>query len=147
MCGQRLYDERLIPSWWDSKTGNYYSYRPTTKVIHGMEFVCEGMTGKFRYVTGMVNPEFGLPGLRYNRYIALNKYHLVVRNDHNHAYKICGYLQDSIIVQNDRSFGYLQIFSDGTTGHAFTRLPKEMTLSPDYSRLGLKTIGDKPFLE
>ena len=147
VCGQRLYDERLIPSWWDSKTGNYYSYRPTTKVIHGMEFVCEGLTGKFRYVTGMVNPEFGLPGLRYNRYIALNKYHLVVRNDHNHAYKICGYLQDSIIVQNDRSFGYLQIFSDGTTGHAFTRLPKDMTLSPDYSRLGLKTIGDKPFLE
>ena len=144
VCGDRLYDNGLThPNWWDSKTGYYYEYRPQIRVIHGMEFACTGRTGKFRRVTGAVNPEIRLINLYYNRFIALNKKHLVVRKDHNHAYNICGYLGDSIIVKNDRSYGYLQIFSDGTTGKTYTRLPEEMMLSTDYKLLGVKPIGNQ----
>ena len=147
VCGERLYDDGgTIPNWWDSKTGNYYDYKPEIRAIHGMDFACKGTKGKFRYVTGMVNPELNLPDLYYNRFIALNKFFLVVRNDHNHAYHICGYLNDSVIVQNDRSYGYLQIRQDGSTGNLFSRLPQGMTLTVDYKTLGVRRIGEKPFV-
>ena len=145
--GERMYDDGVIGySWWDSKTGRYYSSMPEVKIIHGMEFSCVGKKGWFRQTTGMINPEFGLPNLYYNRSIALDKFHLVVRKDNNHAYKICGYLDDSIIVQNDREYGYLQIFSNGSKGSSFLRLPKEMKYITDYKLLGVRKIGELPFV-
>ncbi|MBQ8711551.1 MAG: DEAD/DEAH box helicase [Prevotella sp.] len=145
--GERVYENgELSPCWWDSKTGNYYSYRPELRVIHGMNFACNGRKGKFRFVTGLVNPKLSLPDLYFNRHIALDKFYLVVRNDHNHAYNICGYLNDSVIVQNDASYGYLQILNDGTKGETYVRLPKGMTHVLDDKQLRVKKIGDKPFV-
>ncbi len=94
------------------------SEKPEIHVIHGMEFVCKGMVGKFRSVTGACNPAFRIPNLYYNKFIALSGEHLVVRKDNNHVYKIRGYMDDSIIVENDKAYGFLQVFCDGTKGEA-----------------------------
>ena len=148
VCGLRYNDSDLLPSWWDSKTGNYYNFdKIRLRTIHGMEFVCEGWSGCFRFVTGSVNPYFSLPTLYYNRYIALNKDFLIVKSDHNHAYKIIGYLDDGIIVQNDKRYGYLHIHKDGTMGENFLRQPTGMKIVPDYNLLGVKPIGSKPLQE
>lgn len=149
VCGEKVYDDgSLIPYWWDSKTGNSYLFnRVEVKTICGIEFVCEGWSGKFRYVTGSVNPYFSIPSLYYNRFIALDKYYLIVRSNRNHAYKIIGFLDDSIIVQNDKSFSYLQIHKDGSIGATYTRQPVGMKIVPDYKLLGVKQIGTKPLKE
>ena len=149
VCGEKVYDDgSLIPYWWDSKTGNSYLFnRVEVKTICGIEFVCEGWSGKFRYVTGSVNPYFSIPSLYYNRFIALDKYYLIVRSDRNHAYKIIGFLNDSIIVQNDKSFGFLQINKDGSIGATYTKQPVGMKIVPDYKLLGVKQIGTKPLKE
>ena len=145
VAGYRYYDASLIAYWWDSKAGNYYPFEPIVRVVKGMEFVCKGLMGMFRYVTGMVNPKFSLPNLYYNHHIALNKYYLVVRGKPNHVYIIEGYLEDCVIVKNDKSYGYLQIARDGMTVAQHPQKPHGMTLVPNYPLLQVKQIGRKTF--
>jgi hypothetical protein len=76
----------------------------------------------------------------YNRYIIIARDYLVVKNDHNHAYRICGYVGDSIVVQSENSYGFMKIGPDGKKGVALSSTPPGMTKVFDSRLLGLKRV-------
>jgi hypothetical protein len=64
--------------------------------------------------------------------------YLVVKKDHNHAYRICGYLDDSVLVRSEQELGYQQIYLNGKKGTCYPRIPQGTSRVLNARRLGLK---------
>ena len=129
-----------FPLYWDSVSGRYSYGMPQVAVCGGMELISCDQGWTLRKGTGFVSPHFYEEELLYNRDIAIAKDCLIVKRDHNHAYRICGYLGASAIVQSEREYGFLQIFHDGRVGEHFAHAPKEMCRVPDFKLLGLRKV-------
>ena len=143
--------------YWDPKGNCYYDINPNFRTVAGVE-VAETfehdndkvLCYKFRYNTGNLSPRFKLDDMFFNKHIIIARDYLVVKADKNHAYHICGYFGNSVIVQKEDFSGYQQIGLDGRKGESFRSLPKELVrISPIsylyYVReLGLKCLWQHP---
>lgn len=140
--------------FWDPKGNCYYDKDPGFRMMAGVEVAYaeehnswKQTCRKLRYSTGNLSPRFFLSEMYYNRHIIIARDYLVVKHDRNHAYHICGFLDDTVIVQNDDRSIYLQIFLDGKMGEAYRTLPKNLIrISPiSYiyyqKNLGLHGVG------
>ena len=133
---------------WDPVGNSYYEdMEPDFRMVGGVEvaFAHEHDNWfanclKLRYNTGSVSPRFDWQEMFYNHDIIIARDYLVVKKDHNHAYKICGYLGDSVLVQNERQYGFLQFFRDGKKGELFARMPQGATPVLIPHRLGLQKV-------
>ena len=135
----RVSDGVYVGSW-DSVGGRYYDIGfPKVETVGGIEVVFADEKGyKLRCSTGVVSPSFDKDEVLYNHDIAIIRDSLIVKRDNNHAYRIWGYLGDSVLVQGDKVYGYQQIFRDGKLGAFFVRPPEGMTRVVDFKQLGLK---------
>ena len=133
---------------WDP-VGNsyYYGFYPEFRTVAGVEvaYATEHHSdltycNKLRFSTGKVSPRFDLWEMFYNRWIIIARDYLVIKSDHNHSYRICGYLDDSILVQDEDKFGYQQFFKNGRKGIFFTRMPAEATQVFIPNRFGLQRV-------
>jgi len=133
---------------WDP-IGNsyYYGIYPEFRTVAGVEIAHATehnsyltCCNKLRYNTGKVSPRFDLWEMFYNQWIVIARDYLVVKQDHNHSYRICGYLDDSILVQGEEQFGYQQFFLNGKKGNFFTRMPQGTTPMLVPLRLGLQRV-------
>ncbi len=131
---------------WDPVGNSYYEdMEPEFKKVGGVEvaFAHEhdnwyASCLRLRYSTGHVSPRFDWQEIFYNHDIIIARDYLVVKKDHNHAYRICGYLGDSVLVQHEGQYGYLQFFRDGKPGELFSRMPQGTTPVLVPNRLGLQ---------
>ena len=119
--------------YWDPKGDCYYDWDPEFEKAAGVEIgVAEDHSRdrircfKFRVTTGKLSPRFYWSDVFYNDHIIIASDYLVVKRDKNHAYHICGYWNDTVIVQNDDMAGYLQIMLDGRKGERFRSLPDKL---------------------
>ena len=133
---------------WDP-VGNsyYYDTYPGFQKVAGVEIACateddayQTYCNKLRYSTGKVSPRFDLWEMFYNQWIIIARDYLVVKHDRNHSYRICGYLDDSILVQNEEQYGYQQIFLNGEKGELYRSMPRNATRIMNQSRLGLQRV-------
>lgn len=135
-------------NYWDPKGQCYYNQDPEFRVLAGVEvayaqehFNNDALCLKLRYTTGLVSPRFHFDQLYYNRHIIVARDYLVVKNDRNHAYRICGFLPGSVLVQSEGTSGYQQIYTDGRKGHLFNSLPPEAKRSIlQVQQLGLRRL-------
>ena len=122
-------------AYWDPKGNCYYDCAPEFRMVAGVEVAeayehdgnQEHRCHKLRYSTGKLSPRFHLDDLYFNKHIIIARDYLVVKTDRNHAYHICGYLNDTVIVQKEDLSGFQQIFLDGKKGESFRKLPAGMT--------------------
>jgi hypothetical protein len=119
-------------SYWDPKGNCYYDDDPKFRMLAGVEvayasehFGRDALCLKLRYNTGKVSPRFHYDEIFCNRYVIVARDYLIVKKDHNHSYQIKGFLPDSILVQEEGGYGYLQFFTDGRRGQHFAALPIE----------------------
>ncbi|MCH5177846.1 MAG: DEAD/DEAH box helicase [Prevotellaceae bacterium] len=149
-------DERETYSYincWDP-IGNsyYYDTYPDFHTVAGVEigwakehvpteFHCK----KLRYSTGRVSPRFDEWEMFYNRNIIIARDYLIVKKDHNHSYRISGYLDDSVLVESDEQYGYQQIFPNGKKGQCFSKLPKETIRIACPRKLGLRRVDTSSY--
>lgn len=146
--GQTLVGNRYGVSCWDPVGKSYYEdIEPEFQTVGGVEVALAhehdnwyAYCLKLRCSTGKVSPRFDLQEMFYNRWILIARNYLVVKNDHNHAYKICGYLNDTVLVQNENSYGYQQFFPNGKKGAFFPRMPQGSTPVLVPSRLKLQRV-------
>ena len=121
-------------AYWDPKGNCYYDCDPEFRTVAGVEvaeaYEHDGNMGhrchKLRYSTGNLSPRFQIKDMFYNKHIIIARDYLVVKKDKNHVYHICGYWNDTVIVQNDDMAGYLQIMLDGRKGECFRSLPDKL---------------------
>lgn len=132
---------------WDPVGNSYYDTSPEFHHVAGVE-VGLGYEHhppydpcmKLRISTGKVSPRFYEGEMFYNRHIIIARDYLIVKKDHNHSYRICGYLDDSVLVQNEEGMGYLQIFHDGKKGTSFRSVPQGTSRLMKLERLGLQRV-------
>ena len=126
------------PYWsiyWDPKGNCYYDCDPEFRMMAGVEVAhayehdgdMEHRCHKLRYNTGGLSPRFYLRDMFYNKHIIIARDYLIVKNDKNHAYHICGFLDNAVIVQKEDMSGYLQIGLDGKKRNEFRSLPAGLT--------------------
>lgn len=135
-------------TYWDPKGNCYYDFDPGFRILAGVEvaeasehFNNETVCLKLRCSTGNVSPRFHFNEVFYNRQVVVARNYLIVKKDHNHAYQICAFLNDSVLVRQESDWGYQQIFMDGRKGERFRNIPpdaKRSILQVQY--LGLKRI-------
>ena len=130
---------------WDPVGGSYYDGDPCFMRLAGVEvgFAKEhGSTVrpclKLRVCTGRVSPRFNVGEVFYNRSVIIARDYLVVKRDKNHAYRVRGYLEDSVLVESEETAGYQQVMLDGRYGRLFVRLPEECRRVADMGKLGLR---------
>jgi len=131
---------------WDPVGNSYYrDMAPDFRMVGGVEIATASehdsylsVCKKLRYSTGKVSPRFDVWEMFFNRDIVIARDYLVVKRDRNHAYHICGYLGDSVLVQSDERLGYQQIFLDGKKGELFASAPQGMTRVLNAKVMGLE---------
>ena len=134
--------------YWDPKGNCYYDSDPEFRMMAGVEvagasehFNREIVCYKLRYSTGSVSPRFHYNEIFYNRQVIVARDYLIVKKDHNHAYRICAFLSDSILVRQEGDHGFLQIFTDGRKGERFRSIPPDAKRSiVQVQMLGLKRV-------
>ena len=133
---------------WDP-VGNsyYYDTYPEFHIVAGVEIgwgsehVPAGShCMRLRCSTGKVSPRFHEWEMFFNRSIVIARDYLIVKRDRNHSYRISGYLDDSVLVENDEGFGYQQIFPNGRKGQLFSSMPKGYRRAINMGRLGLRRV-------
>ena len=135
--------------YWDPKGNCYYDDDPAFRKVAGVE-VAEAREHnsrdrycfKLRYNTGSLSPRFDLNDVFYNKNIIIARDYLVVKKDKNHAYHICGYLDDAVIVQTEDMTGYQKIGLDGRRGDRLRTLPNDVVrISPISYLYYVKELG------
>lgn len=135
-------------TYWDP-VGNayYYTTSPDFREVAGVEIAnsCEHHSvnvpcRKLRCSTGRVSPRFHEWEMFYNQDIVVARDCLIVKGDRNHCYRICGYLDDSIVVESDEGYGFQQFFTDGRKGELFAARPMGMSKLLNWDRLGLMRV-------
>ena len=132
---------------WDPVGNSYYDTSPEFHHVAGVE-VGLGYEHnppydpcmKLRISTGKVSPRFYEGEMFYNRHIIIARDYLIVKRDHNHSYRICGYLGDSVLVQSEEGQGYQQIFHDGKMGGSFRSVPQGTSRLMKLEQLGLQRV-------
>ena len=132
---------------WDPVGNSYYDTDPCFTKAAGVEV---GLSNehdskfrscmKLRFSTGRVSPRFNMWEMFYNRDIIIARDYLVVKHDKNHAYRIRGYLGDSILVECEDRYGYDQIMLNGKKGQYYSKLPADHTRTFNATRLGLRRV-------
>ena len=117
--------------YWDPKGNCYYDDDPAFQTVAGVEVAetCEHdsrgrLCHKLRCCTGNLSPRFYIEDMFFNKDIIIARDYLIVKRDNNHAYHICGFLDDTVIVQKEDMSGYQQMFLSGKKGEVFRSLPK-----------------------
>ena len=139
-------DDYFWSVYWDPKGNCYYDIDPAFQRMCGVEVACtsehaqpDTLCYKLRTSTGMVSPRFQYQDIFYNRHVIVARDYLIVKKDHNHAYQICAFLSDSVLVRQESNYGFLQIFMDGRKGECFRSLPPDAKRSIlQVQQLGLK---------
>ena len=139
-------DDYFWSVYWDPKGNCYYDYDPEFQMVGGVEVACaseharpDTLCYKLRQSTGMVSPRFKVHDIFYNRNVIVARDYLIVKKDHNHAYQICAFLSDSVLVRQESDHGFQQIFMDGRKGECFRRIPPDAKRSIlQVQQLGLK---------
>ncbi|MBR1687177.1 MAG: DEAD/DEAH box helicase [Prevotella sp.] len=134
--------------YWDPKGNCYYDYDPRFHIIAGVEvaethehFNPQALCYKLRYNIGNVSPRFNYNEIFYNRQIIIARDYLIVKKDHNHAYQICAFLNDSVLVRQEGENRFLQIYMDGRKGGQYHSIPPNAKQSIlQVQMLGLKRI-------
>jgi hypothetical protein len=141
-------DDMLFYVYWDPKGKCYYDYDPEFEMMAGVEVAVahehfgRGMLCyKLRYSTGRVSPRFDMTEVFYNRYVIVARDYLVVKADQNHAYHICAFLDDSVLVQNEDGYGYQQFYMDGSKGTLYKSIPPNARRSIFQVQLGLQRLN------
>ena len=132
--------------YWDPKGNCYYDYDPEFQMVCGVEVAYasehtrpDELCYKLRKSTGMVSPRFKYQDIFYNRNVIVARDYLIVKKDHNHAYQICAFLSDSVLVRQESDYGFQQIFMDGRKGECFRHIPPDAKRSIlQVQLLGLK---------
>ena len=150
-------DDFFWQVYWDPKGNCYYDDDPAFRMVAGVEVAetyehnsSERICHKLRYSTGNLSPRFFLGEMYFNKHIIIARDYLIVKSDNNHAYHICGYLNNEVIVQKEDISGYMAIRLDGKEGECYRSLPKELTkITPIsylyYEReLGLQSLRKNP---
>ena len=132
---------------WDPVGNAYYDNDPCFRKVAGVEigFASEHDSQfrtcmKLRLSTGRVSPRFNVWEMFYNRDVIIARDYLVVKRDKNHAYRIRGYLEDSVLVESEGQYGYQQIMLNGKKGQFYSRLPNESTRIFNALQLGLRRV-------
>lgn len=136
-----------IENCWDPVGNSYYDSHPCFRKVAGVEVGISKEHGskqspcmKLRFSTGRVSPRFSIWDMFYNRDIIIARDYLVVKKDHNHSYRIKGYLDDSVLVECEERYGYQQIMLNGRKGVFYGRLPDESTRVFNARKLGLQRV-------
>ena len=135
-------------AYWDPKGNCYYDDNPEFRMLAGVEvaeayehFDRDALCYKLRFSTGSVSPRFHYNEVFYNRQVIVARDYLIVKNDHNHAYHICAFLSDSVLVQQEGGHGYQQFFMNGRKGELYRTIPPDAKRSIfQVQMLGLKRI-------
>lgn len=149
--GDFFYGENAYTSnAWDPVSKMYFDHYPTIAKVAGVEVIpakehfsndigCMAL----RVSTGKVTPRFLTSEMFYNRFIIIARDYLIIKKDHNHSYRIIGYLDDSIIVENDAQYGFLQFFTNGKPGEQMNKKPAGLSKVLDAKRLKLQRAVSK----
>ena len=149
--------DRFWYIYWDPKGNCYYDDDPNFRTLAGVE-VAEAhehndrnlLCYKLRYNTGYLSPRFNLGDLFFNKNVIIARDYLVVKNDKNHAYHICGYVDNAVIVRQEDMSGYLKIGLDGKKVESYRSLPQGIKRITPISylyyvkELGLKCLWLNP---
>ena len=132
---------------WDPVGNAYYDTDPNFVKVAGVEIGYANEHNskyspcmKLRVSTGQVSPRFNVWEMFYNKDIIIARDYLVVKRDHNHSYRISGYLDDSILVENEQQVGYQQIMPDGRKGQVFKMLPRGTSRTINHRHFGLRRV-------
>ena len=139
--------------YWDPIGNCYYDDDPEFRMVAGVEVAYayehnnqSQFCHKLRCNTGNLSPRFYISDMFFNKDIIIARDYLIVKRDKNHAYHICGFLDNTVIVQKEDMSGYQQIFLNGKKGEDFRGYPVGMTrISPisyiHYQKdLGLRCV-------
>lgn len=137
----------MLVNCWDPIGNAYYDTDPQFMKVAGVEvgYAHEHNSWnmeclRLRKSTGKVSPRFNEWEMFYNKYIIIARDYLVVKHDHNHSYRISGYLDDSVLVESDVQYGYQQIMLNGEMGQHFNHLPAGVSRALNHRRLGLQRV-------
>ena len=137
----------MFVNCWDPVGNAYYDTSPNFTRVAGVELANSHEHGsrnmpclKLRVSTGKVSPRFNKWEMFYNHDIIIARDYLVVKRDHNHSYRIKGFLDDSVLVESDEQYGFQQIWPNGRKGQHLNRLPKEASRVFDFRRFGLQRV-------
>ena len=141
-------DDYFWSVYWDPKGNCYYDFDPSFRMLAGVEVAQasehhsrEKPCLKLRCTTGVVSPRFSQKDMYYNRQVIVARDYLIVKKDHNHAYQICAFLSDSVLVRQEGGYGFQRIFMDGRKGECFRSIPPDAKRSIlQVQLLGLKRI-------
>ena len=149
--------DSFLQVYWDPKGNCYYDYDPAFRMVAGVEVAeayehnnREHICHKLRYSTGNLSPRFFLKDVFFNKHIIIARDYLIVKSDKNHAYHICGFLNNEVIVQKEDMSGYISIRLDGKKGEDYRSLPKELSKITPISylyyvrELGLQCLWKSP---
>lgn len=132
---------RGVTVYWDA-VGRcyYYQKKPDIKYIGDMEMVhVVGDSYKLRRCLNVNVPFVNRRNIMSSDDMAIVEDMLVLKKDYQ-AYKILGFLGDSVLVMGDKVIGYQQIMANGKMGKYFELRPQGMTPVPDFQRLHLKKV-------
>ena len=145
--GQWVGARAVFSNYWDPIGNAYYNLYPDFTKVAGVEiantYEHDSKTApcrKLRVSTGNVSPRFHVWDMYYNKDIIVAREYLIVKKDRNHSYRICGYMDDCVLVQSEEQYGYLQIMLNGEKGQHFTRLPQGTTRIANHRQLGLQKV-------
>ena len=141
--------DRFWYVYWDPKGNCYYDEDPEFRVTAGVEvayayahFNPDDFCLKLRCSTGKVSPRFRPQEIFYNRHIIVANNYLIVKKDHNHAYAICAYLEDSVLVRSEDRTGFQQIMGNGKKGTFYYHLPQGASRILDQRSLGVNRFAE-----
>ena len=137
----------MFVNCWDPVGDAYYDTSPNFTRVAGVELAnsheheARNMPClKLRVSTGKVSPRFNKWEMFYNHDIIIARDYLVVKRDHNHSYRIKGFLGDSVVVESEEQYGFQQIWPNGRKGQHLNRFPNEASRVFDFRRLGLQRV-------
>ncbi len=137
----------MFVNCWDPVGNAYYDTSPNFTRVAGVELANSHEHGsrnmpclQLRVSTGKVSPRFNKWEMFYNHDIIIARDYLVVKRDHNHSYRIKGFLDDSVLVESDEQYGFQQIWPNGRKGQHLNRFPKEASRVFDFRRFGLQRV-------
>ena len=137
----------IYSNYWDPIGNAYYDLYPNFTKVAGVEiantYEHNSKTApcrKLRMSTGNVSPRFHVWDMYYNKDIIIAREYLIVKKDKNHSYRICGYMDDCVLVQSEEQYGYQQIMLNGEKGQYFARLPQGTTRIANHRQLGLQKV-------
>ena len=129
-------DGRVL--YWDAVSRGYYYRMPQIEDFDGLELIYQGRDEfRIRKPLDVFVPRFTKDELVQSRYMAIYRDALIVKKGCR-AYRIVGYLEDSVLVVPKKSLGYQQILANGKLGKLYSVKPQGMTPVPCFQQMGMR---------